>query len=316
MPHHTPLLATIAAGIGLAFILGLIANRLRIFPLVGYLLAGVVVGPFTPGFVADQALANELAEIGVILLMFGVGLHFSLKDLLAVRLIAVPGAIVQIVVATGMGLGLGLLFGWPVESGLIFGLALSVASTVVLLKALQERHIVQTERGRIAVGWLIVEDLAMVLALMLLPTAAQLLQGNSGDQATTWALVLTTLFKVSAFVAFMLLARAQGLEAIYGNAADPDVFGATNAAGAGLWLVAIPSVFEAAQILARARGVNAGLKMVARAQSDEEVAHLRSYGATEVIHGEHELAVAMLARARMLASAPPIPATGAEPPTA
>jgi Kef-type K+ transport system membrane component KefB len=209
---------------------------------------------------------------------------------------------------------------WPVESGLIFGLALSVASTVVLLKALHEGHIVQTERGRIAVGWLIVEDLAMVLALalalVLLPTAAQLLQGNSGDQATTWALVLTTLFKVGAFVAFMLLARAQGLEAIYGNAADPDVFGATNAAGAGLWLVAIPSVFEAAQILARARGVNAGLKMVARAHSDEEVAHLRSHGATEVIHGEHELAVAMLARARMLASAPPIPATGAEPPTA
>ncbi|HEX5008293.1 MAG TPA: cation:proton antiporter, partial [Hyphomonadaceae bacterium] len=205
MPHHTPLLATIAAGIGLAFILGLIANRFRISPLVGYLLAGVVVGPFTPGFVADQDLANELAEIGVILLMFGVGLHFSLKDLLAVRLIAVPGAVVQIVVATAMGLGLGLLFGWPIESGLIFGLALSVASTVVLLKALQERHIVQTERGRIAVGWLIVEDLAMVLALVLLPTAAQVLQGSSSDQATTWGLVLTTLFKVGAFIAFMLL---------------------------------------------------------------------------------------------------------------
>jgi CPA2 family monovalent cation:H+ antiporter-2 len=205
MPHHTPLLATIAAGIGLAFILGLIANRFRRSPLVGYLLAGVVVGPFTPGFVADQELANELAEIGVILLMFGVGLHFSLKDLMAVRLIALPGAIVQILAATALGLGLGLLFGWPVEGGLIFGLSLSVASTVVLLKALQERHIVQTERGRIAVGWLIVEDLAMVLTLVLLPSAAQLLQGNSGDQATTWGLVLTTIFKVGAFIAFMLL---------------------------------------------------------------------------------------------------------------
>ena len=161
MPHHTPLLATIAAGIGLAFILGLVANRLRLSPLVGYLLAGVLVGPFTPGFVADQDLANELAEMGVILLMFGVGLHFSLKDLMAVRLIAVPGAIVQMATATALGVGLGFLFGWPLASGLVFGLALSVASTVVLLKALQERHIVQTERGRIAVGWLIVEDLAM-----------------------------------------------------------------------------------------------------------------------------------------------------------
>jgi CPA2 family monovalent cation:H+ antiporter-2 len=560
MPHHTPLLGTIAAGIGLAFILGLIANRFRISPLVGYLLAGVVVGPFTPGYVADQEIANELAEIGVILLMFGVGLHFSLKDLLAVRLIAVPGAIVQIAVATAMGLGLGLLFGWPVESGLIFGLALSVASTVVLLKALQERHIVQTERGRIAVGWLIVEDLAMVLALVLLPVVAQVLAGNGGDPGTTWALVLTTVFKVGAFIAFMLIvgrrvipwilhyvahtgsrelfrlavlaialgvafgaammfgvsfalgaffagmilseselshqaaeetlplrdafavlffvaagmlfdpmvlieqpiglvatlliilvgkslaaflimrafghatptaltvsaslaqigefsfilatlgmdlgilpeagrdliiagaiisiilnpvvfhlaihfgekraaapvkgpetditpttltnhaiiigfgrvgetimmglkadgaavlvvdtrlesidkAKNQGLEAILGNAADPDVFDATNAAAASLLLVAIPSVFEAGQIISKARAANPSLKIVARAHSDEEVAHLRSHGATEVILGEYELAAAMLARARTLASTPPVPAAGDEPPT-
>jgi CPA2 family monovalent cation:H+ antiporter-2 len=561
MPHHTPLLGTIAAGIGLAFILGLVANRFRVSPLVGYLLAGVMVGPFTPGFVADQEIANELAEIGVILLMFGVGLHFSLKDLLAVRLIAVPGAIVQIGVATAMGLGLGLLFGWPIESGLIFGLALSVASTVVLLKALQERHIVQTERGRIAVGWLIVEDLAMVLALVLLPVAAQALQGNGGDQATTWGLVLTTIFKVGAFIAFMLIvgrrvipwvlhyvahtgsrelfrlavlaialgvafgaammfgvsfalgaffagmilseselshqaaeetlplrdafavlffvaagmlfdprviieqplgllatlliilvgksvaaflimrasgyatlaaltvsaslaqigefsfilgtlgmdlgilpeagrdliiagaiisiilnplvfhvviryaekravtpvkqpetdvapttltnhaivvgfgrvgetlveglkadgravlvidtrleridnARGRGFEAILGNAADPDVFGAINATDASLLLVAIPSVFEAGQIVARARTANASLKIVARAHSDEEVSHLRSHGATEVILGEYELAVAMLARARTLVSAQPPPVAGEEPPTA
>ncbi|MFT3725381.1 MAG: YbaL family putative K(+) efflux transporter [Hyphomonadaceae bacterium] len=214
MPHHTPLLATIAAGIGLAFLLGLVANRLKLSPLVGYLLAGVLVGPFTPGFVADQALANELAELGVILLMFGVGLHFSLKDLMAVRLIAVPGAIVQMATATGLGVGLGYLFGWPLISGLVFGLALSVASTVVLLKALQERHIVQTERGRIAVGWLIVEDLAMVLALVLLPVAAQMMGAapavvEPGHEVAatgdTWTILLTTIFKVVAFVAFMLI---------------------------------------------------------------------------------------------------------------
>jgi K+:H+ antiporter len=210
MPHHTPLLATIAAGIGLAFVLGLIANRFKVSPIVGYLLAGVVVGPFTPGFVADQGLANELAEIGVILLMFGVGLHFSLKDLMSVRLIAVPGAIVQMAVATLMGMGLGYAFGWPLLGGFAFGLALSVASTVVLLKALQEHHIVQTERGRIAVGWLIVEDLAMVLALVLLPVLAQATGSGAiatapGFGADTWTLLLTTVFKVVAFVAFMLL---------------------------------------------------------------------------------------------------------------
>src|ERR1700745_4160070 len=135
MPHETPLIATIVAGLGLAFVLGAIAQRLRIPPLVGYLLAGVAVGPFTPGFVADQALATELAELGVILLMFGVGLHFSLEDLLSVRAIALPGAVVQIVIATSMGFGLGLLTGWTVGAGLVFGIALSVASTVVLLRA-------------------------------------------------------------------------------------------------------------------------------------------------------------------------------------
>src|SRR6185295_2910861 len=142
-------------GLGLAFLAGLLAQRFRISPLVGYLLAGVLVGPFTPGFVADQALAPELAEIGVILLMFGVGLHFSLEDLLSVRAIAIPGAVVQIAIATILGLGLALLLGWTVPAGLVFGLALSVASTVVLLRALQERRMVETGEGRIAVGWLI-----------------------------------------------------------------------------------------------------------------------------------------------------------------
>jgi CPA2 family monovalent cation:H+ antiporter-2 len=171
--HHTPLIATIAAGLVLAFILGLLAHRLRIQPLVGYLVAGIAVGPFTPGFVADQALATELAEIGVILLMFGVGLHFSLKDLMSVARIAVPGAVGQIAAATLMGVALALALGWSLAAGVVFGLALSVASTVVLVRALQERRILETERGRIAVGWLVVEDIAMILALVLLPPSRQ-----------------------------------------------------------------------------------------------------------------------------------------------
>ena len=169
MDHSTPLIATIAGGLGLAFLFGALASRLRMSPIVGYLIAGVAVGPFTPGFVADQAIANELAEIGVILLMFGVGMHFSFRDLLAVRAIALPGAVVQIGAATLMGALLGRWMGWTWEAGIIFGLALSVASTVVLLRALEERGLVTSERGRIAVGWLIVEDIAMVFALVLLP---------------------------------------------------------------------------------------------------------------------------------------------------
>nr|WP_224741252.1 YbaL family putative K(+) efflux transporter [Bradyrhizobium sp. 2S1]MCK7667543.1 Kef family K(+) transporter [Bradyrhizobium sp. 2S1] len=215
MPHDTPLIATIVAGLGLAFVFGTIAQRFRVPPLVGYLLAGVAVGPFTPGFVADQALATELAELGIILLMFGVGLHFSLNDLLSVRAIAVPGAIAQIAVATLMGLGLALLMGWTVGAGLVFGLALSVASTVVLLRALQERRLMDTERGKIAVGWLIVEDLAMVLALVLFPAVASF-QGGDGAAlvadplATRFGLGLTgvlvlTLVKIAVFIALMLV---------------------------------------------------------------------------------------------------------------
>jgi CPA2 family monovalent cation:H+ antiporter-2 len=200
MPHETPLIATIVAGIVLAFIFGAIAFRLRISPLIGYLLAGVLVGPFTPGYVADQGLANELAEIGIILLMFGVGLHFSFRDLMAVRTIAIPGAIVQILVAMAMGFGLSALLGWPYLGGLVFGLALSVASTVVLLRALQERRIVDTERGRIAVGWLIVEDLVMVLALVMLPALA----GADGGVALGMTL-LVTVVKVGVFIVLMLV---------------------------------------------------------------------------------------------------------------
>jgi CPA2 family monovalent cation:H+ antiporter-2 len=215
MPHDTPLIATIVVGLGLAFVFGVIAQRLRLSPLVGYLLAGVVVGPFTPGFVADQHLATELSEIGVILLMFGVGLHFSLKDLLSVRAIAVPGAVVQMGAATLMGLALGTAMGWPVPASLVFGLALSVASTVVLLRAMQERRLIETERGRIAVGWLIVEDLAMVLALVLLPALASLITGGdemvrSDPLAASLGLGLPgviglTFAKVAAFVVVMLV---------------------------------------------------------------------------------------------------------------
>lgn len=216
MPHSAPLITTIAAGIGLAFIFGFIAARLRIPPLVGYLLAGIMVGPFTPGYVADQALAVELAEIGVILLMFGVGLHFSLKDLLSVATIAVPGAIAQIGAATAMGWVLAWALGWTAPAGIVFGLALSVASTVVLLRAMQERRLVDTKRGRIAVGWLIVEDLAMVLTLVLLPALASLAHGGADHTAQgDWiaeklnlgleGVLALTLAKVAAFVAVMLI---------------------------------------------------------------------------------------------------------------
>ena len=216
MPHDTPLIATIVVGLGLAFVLGTIAQRFRVPPLVGYLLAGVAVGPFTPGFVADQALATELSELGIILLMFGVGLHFSLQDLLSVRNIAVPGAVVQIAVATLMGLGLALLMGWSVSAGLVFGLALSVASTVVLLRALQERRLMETDRGRIAVGWLIVEDLAMVLVLVLFPAIASL-QGAVADGTPAFGplasqlglglagVVMLTIVKIVLFIGLMLV---------------------------------------------------------------------------------------------------------------
>ena len=206
MPEHTPLISTIVVGLVLAFVLGALANRLRISPLVGYLLAGVLMGPFTPGYVADQRLANDLAEIGIILLMFGVGLHFTLEDLLSVRAIALPGAIAQIASATLLGMGLAYLLGWSFGAGLVFGLALSVASTVVLLRAMEERRLVETERGRIAVGWLVVEDFAMILTLVLLPALAGILRGETGAGFGALALpILLTLAKVAAFVAIMLV---------------------------------------------------------------------------------------------------------------
>ena len=205
MPHHTSLIAILVVGFVLAFVLGALANRLRLSPLVGYLLAGVLAGPFTPGFVGDQTLAPQLAEIGVILLMFGVGLHFSLRDLMAVKHIAIPGAIAQITVATVLGWGMARWLGWPNLQGVIFGFSLATASTVVLLRAMEERRLLDTTRGRIAVGWLIVEDLACVLALVLIPALAGLLgEGGGGTGSVWWALALT-FGKLAAFVAFMLV---------------------------------------------------------------------------------------------------------------
>lgn len=205
MHHTTPLITTIVGGLVLAFLLGMLANRLRISPLVGYLLAGVLAGPFTPGFVADTNLAPELAELGVILLMFGVGLHFSLKDLMAVKTIAIPGAVAQIAVATLLGMGLSWLMGWSWMTGLVFGLCLSTASTVVLLRALEERQLIDSPRGQIAIGWLIVEDLVMVLTLVLLPAIAGMLEeGNASPQLLLWDLMLT-IGKVAAFMVLMMV---------------------------------------------------------------------------------------------------------------
>jgi monovalent cation:H+ antiporter-2, CPA2 family len=211
MPHETTLIATVVVGLVLACLGGFVASKLKLPPLIGYLLAGVAVGPFTPGFVADAKLAAQLAEIGIILLMFGVGLHFSIKDLLAVRTVAVPGAIGQIAVATAMGVGIAYLWGWSLGGGLVFGLALSVASTVVLLRALEERNALDSVNGRIAVGWLIVEDLATVLALVVLPTLlgpfggeVRGLAGQVGGDELLLRIALT-LGKIGAFLALVLV---------------------------------------------------------------------------------------------------------------
>ncbi|HEV7241612.1 MAG TPA: YbaL family putative K(+) efflux transporter [Thermoanaerobaculia bacterium] len=207
MPHEVNLITTIAAGLGLAMVLGFVAARLKLPPLVGYLLAGILIGPNTRGFVADVALAGQLAEIGVMLLMFGVGLHFSLEDLASVRGIALPGAVVQILVATALGTVTAMLWGWSFGAGLVFGLALSVASTVVLLKALEARGVLETFNGRIAVGWLIVEDLVMVLVLVLLPPLANVLGGsaNAASGSGVGMALTITFAKVAAFVVLMLV---------------------------------------------------------------------------------------------------------------
>jgi CPA2 family monovalent cation:H+ antiporter-2 len=207
MPHNISLITTIAAGLGLAMILGFIAARLRMPPLVGYLVAGIIASPTTPGFVADVGLAGQLAEIGVMLLMFGVGLHFSIADLLSVKRIAIPGALAQILLATLMGMVAGYFWDLPFGESLVFGLSLSVASTVVLLKALEAHGVLDSINGRIAIGWLVVEDLVMVLVLVLLPATAGLLGGHSGGEGgqSLGMTMVITLGKVGAFIAFMLI---------------------------------------------------------------------------------------------------------------
>jgi CPA2 family monovalent cation:H+ antiporter-2 len=203
--HDLPLVSTVAVGLSLAFLLGMIASKLRIPPIVGYLFAGILIGPHTRGFVADTDIANELAEIGIVLLMFGVGLHFSVKDLIEVKRIAIPGAIAQMGSAIAMGAGLALFWGWPMASGIMFGLALSVASTVVLLRSLEDHNELQTTNGQIAIGWLIVEDLAMVLALVLVPALA-LADSAAGAGAQSVAMKLgVAVAKIAVFIALMLI---------------------------------------------------------------------------------------------------------------
>jgi len=214
MPHNISLITTIAAALGAGLLFGYIATRLKLPALVGYLAAGIIIGPATPGYVADAALAGQLAEIGVMLMMFGVGLHFSLEDLWDVRKVALPGAILQIAVATALGMGLAHFWGWTIGGGLVFGLALSVASTVVLLRALEERGILDSFNGRIAVGWLVVEDLVTVLMLVLLPALASSLGGEALDAASgghgggednLWVTLALTLGQVGAFIVLMLV---------------------------------------------------------------------------------------------------------------
>ena len=205
MPEAVSLIATVAAAFGLALLLGFATVRIKMPAMVGYLLAGVIIGPATPGFVADVSVARQLAEIGVMLLMFGIGLHFSPEDLLAVRKIALPGAIAQMTVATALGIAVTRWWGWTLGAGLVFGLALSVASTVGLLKTLEARRLLDSPNGRIAVGWLIVQDLTMVVALVLLPAVAGLL-GSSAEPATNiWFTFAVTIGQVALFIALMLL---------------------------------------------------------------------------------------------------------------
>jgi CPA2 family monovalent cation:H+ antiporter-2 len=215
MTHNIPLITTLAVGFSVALVLGFIAERIKVPALVGYLVAGILIGPGTPGFVADVHLASELSEIGVMLLMFGVGLHFSMNDLLAVKRIAVPGAIVQMGLATLLGMGVAWWWGWHWGASLIFGLSLSCASTVVLLKALEARGVLDSMNGRIAVGWLVVEDLATVLVLVLLPPLAGVLGGSVTEPAVAsaplWTTIGRTLLEVAAFIAIMLVAGRRAL---------------------------------------------------------------------------------------------------------
>ena len=214
METVSPMIAVIAAGLGLAFVFGTAANRLRLPPLVGYLMAGVVVGPFTPGLLLDQHLILQLADIGVVLLMFGVGLHFSPRDLLAVKHIVVPGAVIQMALVAMLGIGASRLMGWPAREGLVFGLCLSVASTVVVMRALQDRRLMDSERGRTAMGWLVVQDLLTVLVLVVLPPLAGVLKGGAIDGGVLAASLAFTFGKLALFGALIFLVGAKFIPAM------------------------------------------------------------------------------------------------------
>ena len=214
MEFHSPLIGVIVIGLGLAFILGTLAQRLKLPPLVGYLIAGIVVGPFTPGFVADTELTLQLADIGVVLLMFGVGLHFAPRDLLAVKKLVVPGALAQMAVITVLGVGAGILMGWPWRQGLVFGLCLSVASTVVVMRALEDRRLTETEPGRVATGWLVVQDLATVLVLVVLPPLAGLLKGEPLQLMALAQSLLLTFGKLGVFGLLLFVVGAKIIPAM------------------------------------------------------------------------------------------------------
>ena len=214
METVSPMIAVIAAGLGLAFVFGTAANRLRLPPLVGYLMAGVVVGPFTPGLLLDQHLILQLADIGVVLLMFGVGLHFSPRDLLAVKHIVVPGAVIQMALVAMLGIGASRVMGWPAREGLVFGLCLSVASTVVVMRALQDRRLMDSERGRTAMGWLVVQDLLTVLVLVVLPPLAGVLKGGAIDGGVLAASLAFTFGKLALFGALIFLVGAKFIPAM------------------------------------------------------------------------------------------------------
>ncbi|HEY8255780.1 MAG TPA: cation:proton antiporter, partial [Rhizomicrobium sp.] len=205
MEHMSPLIGVLVIGLGLAFVLGTLVQRLGLPPLVGYLLAGVAVGPFSPGLVIDQKLTLDLADIGVVLLMFGVGLHFHPQDLMKVKAIAVPGAVLQMVAITALGLGAGLAFGWTAGQGLVFGLCLSVASTVVVMRALQDRRLMESDRGRLAIGWLVVQDLLTVVVLVLLPPLAALLKGGAVEPMLLLRELALTFGKLGLFAVLMLV---------------------------------------------------------------------------------------------------------------
>ena len=205
MHEMSPLIGILVIGLGLAFVMGTAAQRLKLPPLVGYLLAGVVIGPFTPGFIADSHLTQQLADVGVILLMFGVGLHFKPRDLLEVKGTVLPGAVLQMAAVTALGVSAGYLLGWPLAQGLVFGLCLSVASTVVVMRALQDRRLMETGRGRIAIGWLVVQDLLVVLVLVLLPPIAALLKGGDVNTAVVLKSLGLTFGKLALFAGLMLI---------------------------------------------------------------------------------------------------------------